>query len=330
MQEVAERAGVAISSVSRVLSDHPDVSEEMRQRVRAAVDELNYRPDVLAQSLRRGATMTVGFVVGDVSNPLVAEIALGAETTLRDAGYLMLLANSLNRPDVDVHHIRLFQQRRADGLLLRVSDETDADLVRLLRGLRTPCVLIDHPPPSGARLSAVLSDHAGGVAQAVDHLVGLGHRRIAIITGPAIRRPWLARQQALVDACARHPGVKGIVRAGESTPAFGAAATAELLDGPNPPTAILAGATPLLRGVLQTLRERGLSCPADVSIVTGEDSPLAALLDPPIARMSRDAGELGRRAAELLLHRIAGRRPERVTLPVAFVPAESCGRPPRR
>src|SRR5580698_9918271 len=101
MKEVAQRAGVAPSSISRVLSGHPNVSDVMRNRVTDAVAALGYEPDHLAQSLRRGATMTVGFVVGDISNPVLSENALGAETRLREAGYSMLLVNSMTDPQLD-------------------------------------------------------------------------------------------------------------------------------------------------------------------------------------------------------------------------------------
>ena len=132
MREVARLAGVAMSSVSRVLSGHPDVSPAMRERVMEAVDELGYEPDLLAQSLRRATTRSVGFVVGDISNPLLAEIALGAETTLRDAGYSMLLTNSENDPALDAGHARLLLQRRVDGLLLSLAAEATPTRSRTL------------------------------------------------------------------------------------------------------------------------------------------------------------------------------------------------------
>src|SRR5713226_1249741 len=121
MQEVAERAGVAVSSVSRVLADHPDVSERMRERVLNAVNALGYQPDFVAQSLRRGATLTIGFVVGDISNPLLADAALGAESVLRGAGFSMLLMNSENNPALDAAHIRFFVNRRVDGMILSLA-----------------------------------------------------------------------------------------------------------------------------------------------------------------------------------------------------------------
>lgn len=132
MREVAELAGVAMSSVSRVLSGHPDVSEKMRDRVMAAVEQLGYQPDLLAQSLRRRATLSVGFVVGDIANPLLAEIVKGAETTLHEAGYSMLLANSENAPTRDTDHVRLFEQRRVDGLMLSLASEENGEMVELL------------------------------------------------------------------------------------------------------------------------------------------------------------------------------------------------------
>jgi hypothetical protein len=112
-----------MSSVSRVLSGHPDVSRAMQERVLAAVAELAYEPDLLAQSLRRQETMTIGFAVGDISNPLFAEIAAAAETRLRAAGYSMLLTNSEARAELDAAHIALLAQRRVDGIILSVSDE---------------------------------------------------------------------------------------------------------------------------------------------------------------------------------------------------------------
>src|SRR5213082_1578211 len=143
MREVADLAGVAMSSVSRVLSGHPDVSPKMRERVLAAVDELGYKPDLLAQSLRRRETLSVGFVVGDISNPLVAEIVTGAESTLHANGYSMLLTNSLGDPQLEVAHIRLLARRRVDGLVISVLDESHQDALGALRELDIPIVVLD-------------------------------------------------------------------------------------------------------------------------------------------------------------------------------------------
>ena len=182
-------AGVAISSASRALSDSPSVSAELRARVAAAALELGYRPNLLARGLRKGASLSVGFVVRDISNSLFAEIALGAETALRARGYSMLLTNSEGRSDLDLAHLRLFRQRSVDGLLLSLADETHAATLDELEQLRVPIVLIDREVERPAGLSAVLCDHGAGVADACAWLAGLGHRRIGLVGRPAHAAP---------------------------------------------------------------------------------------------------------------------------------------------
>ena len=162
MREVADLADVAISSVSRVLSGHPDVSAAMRDRVLAAVEQLEYEPDFLAQSLRRGQTLSVGFVLADISNPLMADIVLGAEAAMRSAGYSLLLMNSENQPELDIAHIRFFQSRRVDGMILSLTSDDDPGIRELLRGLDVPIVLVDRTLPPEYRASAVYNDHADG------------------------------------------------------------------------------------------------------------------------------------------------------------------------
>ena len=189
MSEVAALADVAISSVSRVLSDHPDVSDEMRARVLAAVAQLEYEPDFLAQSLRRGETRSVGFVVGDISNPLFANVAWGVETVLQANGYSLMFMNSESEPALDVAHIRFFLSRRVDGLILSLASEQDPATLEQLAKLEVPIVVVDRDLPPELGASAVQSDHATGMREAVDHLLDLGHRRIALVAGSLAIRP---------------------------------------------------------------------------------------------------------------------------------------------
>lgn len=329
MREVADRAGVAMSSVSRVLSGHPDVSSAMRNRVMAAVKELGYEPNMLAQQLRRGATRTVGFVVGDISNPLLAQIALGAEVALRATGYAMLLTNSVNEANLDATHIRLLQQRRVDGFLLSVSDETNEQTLDALSRTSTPSVLIDRDLRTERAASAVLSDHAAGIGDAVRRLVQLGHERIALVAGSPHVRPTRERINALEEAVEAHPGVFAHVRSGAFSETHGSAATRELLDGRRPPTAIIAGGNQILVGVLGELAQRRLRIPADISLVTCDDVPLAKFFTPALAMIERDPYEMGAVAARLLLARLGGGPAETITLPTTFVTAHSCAAPPR-
>jgi len=328
MRQVARLAGVAMSSVSRVLSGHPDVSAAMRVKVMTAVEQLGYEPNLLAQQLRRGATQTVGFVVGDISNPLLAQITLGAEVALRAAGYALLLTNSVNQADLDASHVRLLQQRRVDGLLLSLADESNAAAALALGRSTIPAVLIDRDLAGADQASAVLSDHAEGIGAAAEHLITLGHRRLALIAGSPHVRPTRERVRALEDTVARHRSVSCQVRAGAFSEVHGEAATRDLLDSRRPPTAIIAGGNQILIGVLRALRAAGRQVPTGVSLVTCDDTPLSEFLEPPLATIRRDPRELGRVSAELLLRRLGGAGPETVVLPTTFAASSSCAAPP--
>jgi len=329
MREVADYAGVAMSSVSRVLSNHPDVSPEMRERVERAVEQLGYQPDMLAQSLRRRTTNTVGFVVGDISNPLLATIALGAETALRMAGNSMLLTNSENRPDLDAAHVRLLTQRRVDGLLLSLAAEDDADTIALLRRAEIPIVLIDRELPPVVEASAVLSDHRGGMRDAVGHLLDLGHRRIGLILGHRLR---FSRERllGLRDAYAeRGLPDESLVLEGTLAETHGREATARMLQDASPVTAIVVGGNQLLIGTLSELRDRGLQVGEDISLVSCDAISVTEFFSPPIAVVRRDNEAIGQQAAELLLEQIRDEQaPRQITLPTEFVARDSC-RPPR-
>lgn len=331
MREVADLADVAISSVSRVLSGHPDVSSQMRERVLSAVRRLEYEPDFLAQSLRRGQTLSVGFVLADISNPLMADIVLGAEAMLRAAGYTLLLMNSENDAALDSAHVRFFQSRRVDGMMLSLASETDPLTLDTIAQAEGPCVLVDRALPVDLGASAVVNDHRAGMEAAVDHLIDLGHRRIGLITGSNAQLPGRERMDAMRAVVSRRSEpVEAIYRPGSFSAEHGEAAARELLMVPDPPTAIIAGGNQLLIGVLRVLRERGLRITRDISLVTCDDVPLSELYEPPIATIDRDTVGLGRVAAELLLGRlVGGDEPRTEVLPTTFTARESCAPPAR-
>jgi LacI family transcriptional regulator len=331
MREVAELANVAISSVSRVLSGHPDVSGTMRDRVMTAVRELEYEPDFLAQSLRRGATLSVGFVINDISNPIQAEVALGAESGLRAAGYSMLLMNSENDPALDAAHIRFLKTRRVDGMLLSLVSDRAAPTLEQLRLVECPLVVLDRELPAELGASTVLTDHATGMRDAIAHLLGLGHRRIGLIAGPVDVRPGYVRVEAFRKAVAESGAdAHAVDISGPFTPQFGQQATHELLDRDDPPTAVIAGSNQILVGCLRALARRGVQVGHDISLVACDDVPLAELYSPPISVVRRDTIRLGRTGAELLLRRLADAAgPETAVIPTTFVVRGSTVAPAR-
>lgn len=326
MREVAERAGVAISSVSRALSGHPDVSAEMRERVLVAVRELEYEPDFLAQSLRRGATLSVGYVVGDISNPLIAAITSGAETVLRTAGYSMLLMNSENDPELDAAHVRFFQARRVDGMVLSLASERRRETLAALAQVDVPIVMIDRDVPAELGASVVRSEHRAGMRAAVSHLLTLGHRRIALITGAVDLWPVRERVAGMAEAVSAH-GVpdETISLLGSLSAAHGEQSTEQLLAMRPRPTAVIAGGNQTLAGCIRAFARSGLRMPDDISVVTCDEVDLSELHVPPIASIARDTRLLGATAAELLLERLRGSPPRTILAPTSFIARPSCG-----
>ncbi len=331
MREVADRAGVAMSSVSRTLSGHPDVSEAMRQRVLAAVEELGYKPDLLAQGLRSKSTRSIGFVAGDISNPLLARIVKGAEVALREAGYSMLLTNSLVDPELDHHNIELLKQRRADGLIVLLVSEDHQPTVDALASANMPLVVVERDLPEYVHASRVLSDHRAGMSAAAERLLDLGHRRIAVVGGQAVR-PTRERREAVQATVARHElGADAvIVREGIFSVEHGARATRELLEMTSPPTAIIAGSNQIMIGALTIISERGIELGRELSFVGCDDLAVATLYRPQIAVVDRDSVAIGRAAAQLVLTHVRDSATVRreIILPTMFVERPSCGPAP--
>jgi LacI family transcriptional regulator len=290
------------------------VSAELRARVAAAALELGYRPNLLARGLRKGASLSVGFVVRDISASLFAEIALGAETALRERGYSMLLTNSEGRSDLDMSHLRLFRQRSVDGLLLSLADETHEGTLDELEQLHIPIVLIDREVSRPTGLSAVLCDHGAGVAEACTWLAGLGHTRIGLVGGPRSLRPGRVCAAAL-EQYAQQAGYDPPIADGPFTAEHGREGSEHLLRLPEPPTALIAGSNQILPGVLEAVRSR-----PDVAIVTFDGDSLLESVGRPIGVIYRQSTEIGRAAAVLLLERFDGLPAEARSIPSLFRP----------
>ncbi|MBF8189957.1 LacI family DNA-binding transcriptional regulator [Nonomuraea sp. K274] len=320
LRDVAQRAGVAVSTVSRVLSGHPDVSRATRDRVMAVVDELGYRPNVLGQMLRRGATRTVGFAIGDISNPLFAQIALGAEAVLGERGYSLLLSNSMGEPERELHNLRMLEQRRVDGLLLSVTTERDPKLLAALEGFDGPMVAIDREIRLTTGIGSVCSDHRTGISGAVRALHAAGHRHIALVAGLATLRPGRERIEAATGT-AESLGVRCTVRSTAGFTALAPEGLLDLLKGPDAPTAFIAGNNQMLGSVLGAMEAAGTP---DVSLVTCDEVPLLRFFRPRIAIVRRDPYRLGQESARMLVDCLEGGGTLKdLRLPTSFDPGDS-------
>ncbi|MFD3620381.1 LacI family DNA-binding transcriptional regulator [Streptomyces sp. NPDC058676] len=327
IKDVAAEAGVSVATVSRVLNDHPSVSADARTRVLAAVEVLGYRRNAVARSLRTDQTHTLGLVISDVMNPYFTELARSVEEEARALGYSVIIGNADERPDLQDHHVRNLLDRRIDGLLVSPTDGGSPLMLGAARG-GTPMVFVDRWIP-GVDVPVVRADGLAAVRDLVAHLHGLGHRRLAIIAGPAATTTGQERVAAFRAALHAHglalPDV--YIGQGDFQAASGRRVTEGFLDLPEPPEVVFATDNLMALGALDAIRARGLSVPEDIALAAFDDIPWFVHTDPPITAIAQPTGELGRAAVRALVDRIEGRSPESVTLPARLVVRRSCGEP---
>nr|WP_269329891.1 LacI family DNA-binding transcriptional regulator [Kineosporia babensis] len=303
MVDVARLAGVDKAVVSRVINSDPAlvIRPETRERVLAAVRELDYRPNIAARSLRTSKAATLGLVIPDFANPVYAQIITGAESAALARGYVLVTGSSSGNRTGPRRYLELLGQGRVDGLLLAGGQLTAADQ-SMLATLGLPWILVNRHGGRTWNRHVTLDDtHAAAIA--VNHLLDLGHSRVAHVAGPAgadtARRRRSGYVKALKSAGVTPEDVE--TAAGDYTPGGGAEATAKLLDEGPAPTAIFVANVAMAVGVLNTLRRRGLRVPEDVSVVAVHDLPLAEHLVPALTTVRMPLQTLGARAVDLLL-----------------------------
>lgn len=327
IKDVAAKAGVSAATVSRVLNDHPSVSPEARTRVLAAVEALGYRPNAVARSLRTDQTHTLGLVISDVMNPYFTELARAVEEEARALGYSVIFGNADERPDLQDHHIRTLRDRRIDGLLVSPADGGSPLMLDAVRA-GTPMVFVDRWI-AGTDVPVVRADGREAVRDLVAHLHGLGHRRLAIITGPAATTTGRERVEAFREALRAYDLElpDDHIGQGDFQAESGRRATERFLDLPEPPEVVFAADNLMALGVLDAVRARGLRIPEDIGLAAFDDIPWFVHTDPPITAVAQPTRELGRAAVRALVDRIEGRAPKSVTLPARLVVRRSCGEP---
>lgn len=328
IRDVAKTAKVSTGTVSRVLNGHKSVREEVRRHVKEVIDRLGYERDAVARNMRRGTTQTVAIALRDFNIPATAISLQAAESVFRAAGYTVLLANTSDDKTVELALLREFTQRRVDGIVMTISDETDPELIGALAAARIPIVLNGRQRID--TVDRVVADLRGGTSQATDYLLSLGHRRIALLTGKPRAFPALGRIEGFLDSY-RRAGIEppqDLIRAESFSSEFGFTETSYLAGLQQRPTAIIAGGMGMLPGVLRGLKLAGLRVGTDISVIAGCDSDLAELSSPAITSISWDFAAAGRFCAETLMHRIRnGTRdaPKCLMLPTQLILRGSCG-----
>lgn len=305
IREVALRAGVSPSTVSHIINNTRFVAPETRERVLAAMAELNYRPNVLARSLRRGETRTLGLILPDSANPFFAEVARAIEDAAFRAGYNVILGNTENDLAREQVYVDVFVQKQVDGLIFVATGDQSPSLEELLR-LELPVVVVDRQLP-GLQVDSVLTNNLQGGLLATRYLLSRGHRRIGCLTGPSHLTPSAERvvgyRQALAEA--RLAIDEQLIRRGDFHPHSGYTLTYELLCLDQPPTALFVCNDMMALGALRALTEAGLRVPADCAVVGFDDIELASYANPPLTTIRQDKAALAATAVKFLLERIA-------------------------
>ena len=304
MRDVARHAGVSIATVSHVINETRPVSNELRDRVLDSMDHLGYQPNTIARALRSKHSNTIGLIVPDGRNPFFAEVAQGIEEVSLEHEYSLILCDSGNDLGKVLIHTKNLSAKRVDGIIFTTSGDDFEDINSLIE--ENIAVLVIDLDASPIAADAVLFDNFKGGRLAAQHLLELGHRRIACITGPSRQSLRRDREKgyssALSDAGILEDG--SLVREGDFQPSSGYNHALDLLSGPDPPSAIFACNDLMAMGALRAAREVGLEVPAQLSIIGFDDIYLSAFTTPTLSTIRLPKREMGRLAGQILLRRI--------------------------
>jgi LacI family transcriptional regulator len=329
IEDVAQAAGVSTATVSYVINDSRRVSEALRARVLQAMEETNYRPNIVARSLRLGQTKTIGLIIPDSSNAFFAEVGRGLQDRSHALGFSVILCNTDGDATRESAFIDLLTKKQVDGLVFVASGD-NAQSIRAVSRQGTPFVVVDRHL-SGLEADEVTADNMRGATMATEYLLKLGHRRIACITGPSDVTPSADRVKGFRQAmkvAGLEPDEVLIIK-GDFQFRSGGLAMQTLLALPSRPTAVFACNDLMAVGAISTACAAGLRVPQDVSIIGFDDIGLAAVANPPLTTVAQPKNAIGTLAADLLVERI--RNPQapcrQLLLPTELVIRQSCASP---
>ena len=328
ISDVARHAGVSPATVSRVIQGAGNVRPATRERVQRAIEELGYVPSAVAQSLRSKRTRSLALVVSDITNTFWTTIARGVEDEAQKQGYSVLLCNTDENLAKQLSYLDLLVRQQVDGVIIAPYD-SDARHLEKLRQRKIPTVLVDRHIV-GWDVDSVYGDSISGARALVQHLIKLGHARIAVVSGPASTS---TAEDRITGYClalteAGLPCDTKLIKRGEFRRNTGRELARELLDEGLNPSAIFATNNAIALGVIDALGERGLRIPQDIALVSFDDLPDTSHLFPFLTVVAQPAYDMGVNAAQLLLSRLNSEvelRPRQVVLPTRLVVRHSCG-----
>jgi LacI family repressor for deo operon, udp, cdd, tsx, nupC, and nupG len=303
IKDIARAADVSHSTVSRALSDSPLVSVETKERIQRLAHEMGYSPDAQARSLVMGRTQTIGVVVTTITDPFIAEIVQAIETTARDRGYSVILAISRSEPEREIAAVEMLQSKRVDGVIV-ASSRVGALYQEHLDRWGVPVVLINsHRRQSGPYIFSINVDNRHGAHLATEHLLHLGHRRVAYVTGAPDHSDDAERQagyrRALTEAGIPHD--PSLVVLGTGRVGGGKRALPVLRALAEPPTAVFCYNDMTAIGLMRAARKAGVSIPQKLAVVGFDDIPFASFVNPPLTTIAQPKPKMGKKAVQMVL-----------------------------
>jgi LacI family transcriptional regulator len=331
LKDIAHAIGVHPSTVSRALDPamRQTLTADVIERVRAAADQLGYRPNRLAASLRTSRSMTVGVMIPDITNMIFPPILRGVENVLEPEGYAALVVSTDNLPEREARLIEVLRERGVDGIVHAAAQRDDPAILRAAED-GMPVVTVNRRIEGGV-IPAVVNDETGGIRALVEHLHSRGHRRIAHIAGPAALSTGQDRLAALQGAL-EDLGLPAapVAEAARFDEAEGRRCAQALLESHQPFTAILCANDRLALGAIEAIREAGLRCPEDLSVTGFNDMPMLDRIPPALTTVRIQPFATGQAAARLLLALMRRQGPAAspaMVMPVELVARDSVGSP---
>jgi DNA-binding LacI/PurR family transcriptional regulator len=331
LKDIAQLTGVSVMTVSKALRDAPDVSAATKARIKALALQMGYVPDSSAQGLRTKTTKLFGLVIPAATNPIYARIMFAIEERAHELGYDLLIAQTLNQPDREDFCLRRLLSRRVDGLFITpvYRFEAEARIYQEIATRKVPTVLLGSPAPFCKNFDCVEIEELLASYHVTKHLIGLGHKKIAYLTGPPAA-PWSHERFEGYRRAFREADLEvddKLVFAAGSTLEDGTKAALQLLNEGCRPTAIQTVNDLVAIGCAETLLQQGFKIPGDISVAGFGNILAAEFYRVPLTTVSQPKYRLGIAAAEMMMNLIRGEKVLSRRLPAEFVPRQSTAAP---
>ena len=328
LKQIALKAGLNISTVSRALAGAYGVNGSTRKKVLALAAKLDYRPNLMARGLVTGRAQTIGLLISDIRNPFFAELARGAEEAARSAGHDLILCNSDIDPKKQWDYFRSLREKRVSGIIMNSVSGLSQSQRNELAHSEVPIVLLNPPQQPLEGCSTITADNLTGGELAASYLIGLGHRHIAHLTGRRQHGNFRLRLEGFQRAARAAPaGVTTVVLAGDHNFNGGYQLTWKLLARQPEVTAIFAANDIMAFGAARAIHESGRRIPGDISLIGFDNLELSSVVQPPLTTIHQPKYDMGKIAVEMLLRladRSTGAKPEHRVLPVELIERQSC------